>query len=75
MFPMTKEQFTKKIAKRIRFLREKEGITQIQLASNAGKDQQSICRLEAGKINPSVYYLFEIAKGLNVEMEDFIKNL
>ncbi|NIJ55671.1 helix-turn-helix domain-containing protein [Dyadobacter arcticus] len=33
-------------------------------------NQQSIQRLEAGKVNPSFFYLHEIATGLGVTMQD-----
>ena len=67
---MKKEQLLKKLGKRIRELRISKGMTQVDLASSVGKDQQSLQRLEAGKINPSFYYLYEITKGLNIEMSD-----
>jgi putative transcriptional regulator len=46
-----------------------------KLANSIGKDQQSIQRLEAGKINPSFYYLFEISKGLEIELDELTKDL
>ena len=38
------------------------------------KDQQSLQRVESGNISPSLYYLFELAEGLDVsilELMDF----
>ncbi|MCE7068404.1 helix-turn-helix domain-containing protein [Dyadobacter sp. CY326] len=55
---------------RIRELRKMKNITQAELAHNIGKDQQSIQRLEAGKINPSFFYLHEIAIGLSVPLRE-----
>lgn len=49
-------------------------ITQAELAHAIGKDQQSIQRLEAGKINPSYFYLYEIAEGLQVSIEEITAN-
>ncbi|MDB5287339.1 MAG: hypothetical protein JWR05_2288 [Mucilaginibacter sp.] len=68
---MEKEVLLKNLGDRIREIREGKGITQKQLAHSIGKDQQSIQRLEAGKINPSIFYLHEVAKGLDVNMEFF----
>jgi putative transcriptional regulator len=71
---MEKEVLLKKLGERIREIRKEKGITQVQLAHSIGKDQQSIQRLEAGNINPSFYYLVEIAEGLNVTLEEVIKS-
>jgi putative transcriptional regulator len=69
----SKEILLKKLGERIREIRKDKGITQVQLAHSINKDQQSIQRLEAGNINPSYYYLHEIAEGLNVKFEDLTK--
>jgi putative transcriptional regulator len=66
---MEKEVLLKNLGERIRKIREEKGITQKQLAHTINKDQQSIQRLEAGKINPSFYYLFEVARGLDISIE------
>jgi len=70
---MKKEQALKKLGNRIREIRKEKGITQVELANSIGKDQQSIQRLEAGNINPSFYYLLELAKGLDVSFTELIK--
>jgi len=71
---MQKEVFLKNLGERIREIRELKGITQKQLAHAIDKDQQSIQRLETGKINPSIYYLYEVARGLEVELDILIIN-
>jgi len=70
---MEKEVLLKKLGERIREIRKEKGISQKQLAHSIGKDQQSIQRLEAGNINPSFYYLHEIANGLNMSLENIIE--
>lgn len=72
---MKKEILLKKLGKRIQEIRKEKGITQVELANSIGKDQQSIQRLEAGGVNPSFYYLVEVAKGLEVEVEKLIMAL
>jgi putative transcriptional regulator len=67
---MNKEQLLKKLGSRIRIIRIEKGMTQEELANSIGKDQQSIQRLESGRVNPSVFYLYEIAQGLDVELKD-----
>jgi len=67
---MDKEVLLKKLGERIREIRKEKGISQKQLAHSIGKDQQSIQRLESGNINPSYFYLCEIAEGLNVTLTE-----
>jgi transcriptional regulator with XRE-family HTH domain len=71
---MDKEVLLKKLGDRIREIRKDKGISQLQLAHKINKDQQSIQRLEAGNINPTFYYLNEIAQGLGISIEELIKS-
>ena len=66
---MEKDTLLIQLGLRIRELRKLKNMTQAELAHAIGKDQQSIQRLEAGKINPSFFYLHEIATGLGVSMQ------
>jgi transcriptional regulator with XRE-family HTH domain len=55
-------------------LRTKKGFTQGKVISNINKDQQSLQRIESGKVSPSLYYLFQLAISLDVtitELMDF----
>ena len=63
---MTKETFLKKLGKHITRLREEAGLSQTDLALRCDKDRQSLNRLEKGKINPSAFYLQELAKELEL---------
>jgi putative transcriptional regulator len=69
----SKEIILKKLGQRIRELRKEKGMSQAQLAHTINKDQQSIQRLETGNINPSFYYLSQIAEGLSVDLKSIIK--
>jgi putative transcriptional regulator len=69
---MEKEVLLKNLGERIREIREKKGVTQKELAHSIDKDQQSIQRLETGGINPSIFYLYEIANGLEVDVESLL---
>lgn len=60
-----------KIGNRVRELRISNNLTQAQLASDIGKDQQNIQRLESGRYNPSLKFLNEICVGLNITLQDF----
>lgn len=69
---MTKEELQKQIGKRVRQLREERNLSQWDLASAIGKDQQSIHRLETGGINPSLFYLYQIAQGLSLDLNELL---
>jgi putative transcriptional regulator len=67
---VTKEKLQKLIGKRIVDLREKKGWSQAELARELGKDRQAIEKIENGKVNPTVFSLFEIAKALGVSLSE-----
>jgi putative transcriptional regulator len=69
---MQKLEFLRKLGGRVRVLRIEKELTQTQLEHEVNKDQQSIQRLENGKINPSAFYLFEIAQGLEVPVKTLL---
>ena len=70
---MEKEVLLKELGERIRAIRKEKGITQSQLAHSIGKDQQVIHRLEAGDFNPTYFFLYEVAAGLGIPLEDIMK--
>lgn len=72
---MSKDELLKKLGARVREIRKEKNMSQLQLAHAIGKDQQSIQRLETGGVNPSFFYLYEIATGLNVQIEEIIVKL
>lgn len=51
-------------------LREQKGITQEELAIAAGVTRAHISRLENGHVKPSIMVLYNIAKKLDVKIED-----
>lgn len=69
---MTKEAFLKKLGKNVARLREDAGISQTELALRCDKDRQSLNRLEKGRINPSAYYLSQIADELKVPLKSLL---
>lgn len=69
---INKENELKNIGQKIKSIRTTKGLTQLDLASKVNKDQQSIQRLEAGRINPSYIYLLEICSGLEVELKEIL---
>ncbi|MBW2963122.1 helix-turn-helix transcriptional regulator [Mesonia aestuariivivens] len=65
---MTRDQLKKKVGNRIIELRTKKGWNQSDLARECGQDRQAIKKLENGKVNPTIYSLYEIAKALKVDI-------
>lgn len=70
---MEKSEVLKRVGEQIVRVRQEKGWTQADLAKACDKDPQSIERVENGKINASIYYLFEIATALNVPLSELIK--
>lgn len=69
---MKKKDLNKKIGQRIIYLRTKKGWIQSDLARATGKDRQAIEKLENGRVNPTAYSLYEIAKALGVPLSSVI---
>ena len=63
-------KFIKALGKRIRELRLQEGLTQQQLAFEAGLELRQISRIERGIINTSASQLFIIAKTLDIHPKE-----
>jgi len=62
------------IAKTVKRLREKTGLSQEKLARLADVSNNTIINIEAGKQdNPTIETLKKIAKALNMPIEDLIK--
>ncbi|NVO57400.1 cupin domain-containing protein [Rhodobacteraceae bacterium B1Z28] len=56
---------------RLRFLRERVGMSQRALARNTGVPNSTISLIESGKMNPSVGALRRILDGLSVSLSEF----
>jgi putative transcriptional regulator len=67
-----KNDLNKKIGQRIIELREKKGWLQVDLARACAKDRQAIEKLENGRVNPTLYSLYEIAKALEVPLSSLV---
>jgi transcriptional regulator with XRE-family HTH domain len=61
------------IAKNILFLRKQNGITQEELATNAGIDRTYIGYIENSKQNVTLRVLIKIANALKVDVSDLLK--
>jgi putative transcriptional regulator len=63
-----RKTYLKIIGLNVKRERIKKGFSQMELAYRCGKDQSSINRLERGHVNPTLFYLAEIAAGLEIEI-------
>ena len=60
----------KQFGAHVKQLRIAKGLTQIEVSSKMNKDQQSLQRVESGNVSPSLYYLFELANGLQIDVKE-----
>lgn len=65
---------SKEIGKKIRQTRESRGITQEDLALEAGLNRAYIGYIERGERNPSTDTLVKIAKALKVSLNELFKS-
>ena len=67
------DAFLKLIGERVRSIRTKNGLTQVELAFKCNdKDYSQINRLELGKINFSISYLKLVSAALDVDPKDLL---
>ncbi|MDY0779233.1 MULTISPECIES: helix-turn-helix transcriptional regulator [Tenacibaculum] len=55
---------------RIKELRAKDNLTQIELAQKVGVRRETIVFLEKGKYNPSLKLAYDISKVFNMKIEE-----
>lgn len=67
-----KDELLFKIGQSIRYLRQKEGISQEELAFRANLNLNSISTLERGLNNVKIKTLYSIAKALNIKIEEIL---
>lgn len=72
---LKKKDLNKKIGQRVVQLREEKGLTQAELSRVCGKDRQAIEKLEGGRVNPTLYTLYEISKALEVPITALVDQL
>jgi transcriptional regulator with XRE-family HTH domain len=62
------DSVAKSIGMTLRSLRKKQGKSQSQLGAEIGKTQSQIARLEAGRGDPQLSSIVQVARRLGVEM-------
>ncbi len=64
----------KAVGRRVRQLREAQGLSQAALAKRAGVTKITVLRTERGYYSPSLSTLERLAKALGVKVKDLIPN-
>lgn len=67
---MNKNQLKTRIGQRIVQVRSQKEWNQSDLARACNKDRQAIEKIENGKVNMTIYTLYEIAEALEVPLKD-----
>jgi putative transcriptional regulator len=65
-----KDEYSKKLADKLKELRAKRGMKQEELANAATVHLTYVSHLEAAKYHPSVFVIWKIAKALGVSMNE-----
>ena len=63
------------VGNRVRSIRRSKGLTIEQLACDIGVEYTQLSRIERGRINTSIFYLFLITKALNTSFSELVKDL
>lgn len=71
---MTDPRFLTTLGARIKELRLKKGMTQIELAIQCNFEKASMSRIEAGKTNITVLTLRRISMALDIDITEFFKS-
>ncbi|PVX46166.1 helix-turn-helix protein [Flavobacterium sp. 103] len=73
---MEKLELLKSIGKNIKNIREKKGLTQVDLVGkmNGDIDTTNISRIESGRTNATLYTLYRISQALEVTLEELVKH-
>ena len=65
----------KQIGKRIQYLRKQKGVSQLDLALDAGVNRNYLSDLERGERNPSLKVLVRIAEALGVDLSTLVQGV
>ena len=72
---MKKKEFNKKLGMCICRIRLKKGLTQADVSALLGKNPQNISRIERGLISPTLFWIFNFAKCLEIHPDEIFKEL
>jgi transcriptional regulator with XRE-family HTH domain len=67
--------YLKKLGVRLKQLREERGLSQSQLADAVDVERNHIYRIEAGKTNPTIGLMRDLAGALGMSLAEFCSDL
>lgn len=67
-----KSKYLIALGTKIKQIRQDKNMTQFDLAVKMNRDQQSIQRIEKGRVNPSIYFLTELADAMDIDVRKII---
>ena len=67
-------KFQKRFGSHLRDFRKERGLTPSELAKRCFMDTSNIARLEMGRINPSLFVLKKLAAGMEVEIDELLRD-
>ena len=65
----------KRLGARLAVERERQGMSQAELARRSGVSQSSVARIEDGSRSPTIGMLEKLAHGLGLELKDLVEEL
>lgn len=68
-----KLKLQKQFGQHLKQLRESKGFRASELSKRCFMERSNIARLEAGRVNPTLFMLKKLAIGLNISIEELIK--
>ncbi len=69
---LSKDEFTQRLANKIKETRESKKISQEELADKAGLYRTYIGHLENARYSPSAFVLYKISEALRVKLSELI---
>ncbi len=70
-----KQQFSLRLGKRLREVRESKQITQEELANRANIYRTYVGHIETGTYSPTVYTMSRLAKAMGIELAELLRDL
>jgi transcriptional regulator with XRE-family HTH domain len=69
---MNKSQFNIAFGNYLKSIRLEKGFTQMDLASLIGVNPQNISAIERGEVTPSIYWIYNLSKCLDISFKHFL---
>jgi transcriptional regulator with XRE-family HTH domain len=71
----SKNHFATQLGQKIREIRINKNMSIIELAYESGLDYTQLSRIELGKINTSVFTVYQVSRALDIPMDKLFKDI